>query len=190
LNNWTRTIAVLMSPLLLVACNSISHEPHQTKDLARLSAVTVSSPRMEIRAGDRLAWRRSIIWARSENLAETDGNISPSSIMVEIQRQLVQKGYLFESGEQKPDYHIVAAVILGDSQKGAAIAELARLYPALGDSVDELGKGTLMLGIARPGSRDFEWRSAIQLFIAENPQLSQQRERIHDTIARLLRSLP
>ena len=85
---------------------------------------------------------------------------------------------------------MIAAVILGDSEQGKAIKELARLYPELGANTVNLEKGTLMFGIAYPASRRLLWRSAIQAFIAEDIALAEQQTRLQQIVASLLSNLP
>jgi len=170
-----------------VACGS--SQSQQQNDLRRMAAITVASPGFAIQPGDSIAWRRDIIWAQGKNLPDTVRNINPNSLMAEIQNQLTQKGYHFVSAGEKPKYEVVAAVILGESKQGDALVELSRIYPSLGN-VDELEKGTLMLGLALPGSRNLAWRSAMQAFIAEDPSLNQQKKRMRSIVSSLLKSLP
>ncbi|MBL4826846.1 MAG: hypothetical protein JKY66_03900, partial [Spongiibacteraceae bacterium] len=181
----------ILSLWLLASCSLPEPQPELgISELSNVSAVTVRSPGFSIKSGDRLEWRRPLIWVQGESLPESVNTINPRGLMVEIQRQLVNKGYVFVQGGKAPDYEIVAAVILGESEKGAALAELARLYPALGDSFNSLKKGTLMMGIAQSGSRNLVWRSSVQAFIAENPSLSQQRDRVQVIVSSLLKALP
>jgi hypothetical protein len=176
--------------LALTACVETTAKTDQADDLAKISAVTVSSPDFAIKPGDSLSWRRDVIWVQGKDLPESARNINRQNLSAEIEHQLQAKGYRFVKGNQAADYEVIAAVILGKSEKGDALAELARLYPALGDSVHSLEKGTLMLGIARPGSKNLLWRSGIQAFIAEDPTVAQQRERLQGIVNSLLSTLP
>lgn len=187
---WKIVGGLVLGSLVLVACSTTAPQKKSDGEILKLSAVTVSSLGFSIKPDASFRWRRQILWAQGVNFPDDAQHLNRQQLQSLIEQRLIQKGYHFTEGSQNPDYEIIAAVILGDSEEGDTLARLARLYPELGGSPESLEKGTLMLGIAKPNSKTLLWRGAIQIFINENTSLSEQQERLRRVVASLLNDLP
>jgi len=159
-------------------------------ELSRINVISVGNQNFSLKRGDQLRWKRNIIWAQDEGIADIEQRINRNSLTLEIEKQLRSKGYPVVTGSESAQYEIIAAVILGESNRGKALTELARLYPSLGDSSEALKKGTLMLGFSQTGSTTLDWRIAIQAFLADQPTTIQTHQRIERIVAQIMNKLP
>ena len=180
----------LLCLFVLIACSNNPPQKKAPSKRLNVSGVTVNYPNLSFRPDDTFRWRREILWAQADNIPQGGQGVSRQYIRGLIEHQLTQKGYQFSVDGKKSTYELVAAVILGDSIEGNHLAELARLYPELGESAESLEKGTLMLGIAKPNSKILVWRSAVQVFIHEDISLQERKERLSRVVSRLLKTLP
>jgi hypothetical protein len=176
--------------LFLAGCEAIPEVSSNKELLSAVSTVSVNSQGFSMRPGDRIAWRRGIIWATDQEVPDSAKGYSPQRLQQEIGRQLRTRGYRVVTAYDQPQYHIVAAVVLGESDRGAVLVELSRLYPALGQAGSSLKKGTLMLGISNAAGDTLLWRSASEAFIAEEARPKEQDSRIKGLVSKLLKTLP
>jgi len=189
LNCLSKITCLLLLPFV-AACAQNTPVIKPNNELSRINVISVGNNNFSLQRGDQLRWRRDIIWVQDEGLADIEKSINRQNLTHEIEKQLLAKGYPVVSGSQTTQYEIVAAVILGESDRGQALTELARLYPSLGNSHEALEKGTLMLGFSRAGSKTLDWRIAIQALLAEKPTTIQSHQRIERIVAQIMSKLP
>ncbi|MFT5520347.1 MAG: hypothetical protein ACI9IA_000938 [Enterobacterales bacterium] len=188
--NIIKSLCLLVVTIFIIGCTTNQSTMKQPNSLSKTSSISVANSDITLKPGNSFKWRRDIIWIEGENLPDSVRNVDRNALSRLIEQQMTSKGYRIVAGQQESDYEIIAAVILGDSEQGKAIEELARLYPELGGNTVNLEKGTLMFGIAYPGSRRLLWRSAIQAFIADDIALADQQKRLQQIVASLLSNLP
>ncbi|GAA5317115.1 MAG: hypothetical protein AseanaTS_23190 [Candidatus Pelagadaptatus aseana] len=184
-------VVVVASLWFCVACSS-----PQTVDMAprvldkpRLSEVSVTAPGFYLEAGDTLNWRRDVIVVEGEVMPGAIEHVEARQVRNVFEQGFMALGFPVVPGKGGR-YEVVAAIVLGDSPAGDAVLEVAQLYPSLGASPDQLQQGMLLVGLARPGSRQFLWRSAIQGALHPEFSAAQQQERIKVVIADLLQDIP
>lgn len=175
--------------LVLAACVEQKQTVRVDNELNRLSAVAVVAPGFAMERGATLAWRSEVLLLRSESVVEAGVSVSPATVQSAIEKQLQQQGHSFVSVEQA-NYVLIAAIVLGESEEGRDLGELARLYPSLEGVSDTLEKGTLMVGLSRPGSPVILWRAALQAYLADDPSQQQSAQRLQAVIASLFGTLP
>ena len=182
-------LCFLCSVVLLFACSTPYQQSAFDDELKQLSSVTVTSPGFSLDKNASFQWRRDVIVIEGDNIPDSVRNVNTRRIRYDIEKQLRSKGYRV-TNNGSGQYELIAAVILGESTEGRQLEEIARFYPSLGDSLADLKKGTLMLGIARPSSTRLLWRSGIEAFIAENPTVEEQKQRLEMIVSSLLSGLP
>ncbi|ARN75991.1 hypothetical protein [Oceanicoccus sagamiensis] len=180
---------VISLTVLLSAC--VEQPVYEAPDeLSRVSAVAVSSPGFSLEPGASIAWRRDILWLRSDQFASAANPVNRINLQATLNQQFQQLGYRIDPVNTPSDYVLIAAIVLGDSDKGRDFEELARLYPSLEYISENLETGTLMVGLSRPGSPVILWRAGIQAFIAEDLAMDKRQQRLESIIRSLLRTLP
>lgn len=184
-----KRLALLITFILLNACIETKVLP-VVDPLNRLSAVAVGSPNFSLPIGATLAWRNDVIWLRGKNLPEEYGKTNGDIYSSVIEQQLMAQGYRFTLNVQQADYVLIAAAVMGESEKGDAFQDLAKLHPSLEEFSEGLEKGTLMLAVSRPGSPLILWRAAIQAYIAEGLEMSERMARLNAVVRSLLDTLP
>ncbi len=186
------TRLLLCTVSLLVVLSACVEQPvYEAQDeLSRVSAVAVSSPGFELEKGASLAWRRDILWLRSDKFANANNPVNKMNLQAAINQQFQQLGYTVNPVSTPSDYVLIGAIVLGDSEKGKDFEELAQLYPSLEYISESLEKGTLMVGLSRPGSPVVLWRAGIQAFIAEDLSMQERQQRLAAIVRSLVRTLP
>lgn len=175
--------------LVLLACVEQKQTLRVDNELNKLSAVAVVAPGFAMEPSATLAWRSEVLLLRSEVVAEAGAAIDSAVVKSAIENQLQLQGHRFADVDQA-DYLLIAAIVLGDNAKARNLKELARLYPSLENVSGTLEKGTLLIGLSRPGSPVVLWRAALQAYLAEVPNQQQSELRLQAVIASLFATLP
>ncbi len=187
-----KLLAIAGGAILLAILSACVEQPvyEAPDELARVSAVAVTSPGFSLEKGATLAWRREILWLRSAKFSDADNVVNRINLQSAIETQFRQLGYPVNPVNTPTDYVLIAAIVLGDSEKGRDFTELARMYPSLEYITESLDKGTLMVGLSRPGSPVVLWRAGIQAFIAEDLTMEERQLRLQAIVRSLVRTLP
>ncbi|MFT6311462.1 MAG: hypothetical protein ACJAQS_001836 [Porticoccus sp.] len=194
-----KLLASISVAALMVACSAPAPTPapapvaevvEDLNDLTKISLASVGKAGFTFKAGDSFAWRRDIIWIDENGLSPPAGDTRRASLTVAIENQFLQKGYFLGINTPDANYEVVAATTLGDSVPADALAALAQLSPGLNADGSDLARGTLLIGIARAGSKEFLWRASLQGFVAEKLTPEQRSLRFNALIASVLAELP
>jgi hypothetical protein len=184
-----KKIMIMFACLALWACAEQSTKPAaMSPEFARVAAVSVSRQGFALQPGDNLAWRRDVIWLDS-GAAPVPEHIARVRLKSALETQLRRQGLRLVHPDQA-DYHIVAAMVVGDSPAGESMKELAQLYPSLEPVSEQLPSGTLLFAVSYSGSRTVLWRSAVQLMILEDLTVQQRQQRLEIGLQSLFRELP
>ena len=183
-------VCLSLGLLFLAACSEQPAKASYPDELSRLSAVAVTSTGFSLEPGSSLGWRTEVIWLQGDNSHELPPGVNSQGLRTELERQLQAMGHSFVAADESADYVLIAAVILGESEAGDEFIELAKLYPSLEYVSQTLEKGSLLVGLSRPGSPVILWRAGIQAFIAENLTPAQRQQRLEAIVRSLLRTLP
>ncbi len=158
-------------------------------ELTQISAVSVARPGFELEPGASIAWRTELLWLGGEGIEGDSPAVAQMNIRREIERQLSERGHSWVESTDA-DYLMVAAVVVGDSEAGAALEELGRLYPSLSYIPRTLETGTLLVAMSRPGSPVVLWRSALQTAITHDHSQAAREARLRAVVRSLLNTLP
>ncbi len=186
---------------LLTACVSTAPAPapasvqvpepiEDLNELTKIAVTSVAKAGFTFKAGDSFAWRRDVIWIDESGRSPSAEDPRRNNLTAAIENQFLQKGYFLGVNTPDANYEVVAATTLGDSVPAEALAALAQLSPGLNRDSSDLARGTLLIGIARPGSKDFLWRASLQGFVAEKLTPEQRSLRFNALVASLLSELP
>jgi|TARA_B110000902_G_scaffold222290_1_gene258369 hypothetical protein len=184
---------------LLVACSAPAPKPapvaidetvEDLNELTMISLASVGKVGFTFKAGDSFAWRRDIIWIDENGLLPPAGDPRRASLTAAVENRFLSKGYFLGINTPDANYEVVVATTLGDSVPAGALAALAQLSPGLNSDGSDLARGTLLIGIARPGSKVFLWRASLQGFVAEKLTPEQRSLRFNALIASVLAELP
>jgi hypothetical protein len=189
----SKLLVSILLAVLLAGCSSTTPVPDVIEDLNDLTKIAVTSvgkSGLTFKAGDSFSWRRSVIWIDENGRSLKDEDLRRDNLTAAIENQFLQKGYFLGVNTPDANYEIVAATTLGDSVPAEALAALAQLSPGLNRDSSDLARGTLLIGIARPGSKDFLWRASLQGFVAEKLTPEQRSLRFNALVASLLAELP
>jgi hypothetical protein len=185
-------VSILLT-VLLAGCSSttpVSEVIEDLNDLTKIAVTSVGKSGLTFKAGDSFSWRRSVIWIDENGRSPQAEDLRRDSLTAAIENQFLQKGYFLGANTPDANYEVVAATTLGDSVPAEALAALAQLSPGLNTDGSDLARGTLLIGIARPGSKDFLWRASLQGFVAEQITPEQRSLRFNALVASLLAELP
>jgi hypothetical protein len=182
-------VMVLVGLLMLVGC---VQEPHQNRskspEFNRVSAVSVGRSGFLLKAGDSVAWRRDIVWLDNGE-APIPAHLGKGKLAAEIEKQLMAKG-LKITRSANADYHILAALMIGDSAEGNEIKQLAQLYPSLGAVSQQLPKGNVLFAISNAHGRSVLWRSAVEVMVLDDLSTSERQQRLEMSLYNLFKELP
>jgi hypothetical protein len=187
-----RLLASIIATALLAAC-STAPAPEELENLNELTKIAVTSAGQAdfaFKAGDSFVWRREVFWIDENGLSPVAVDPRRDDMTTAIESQFLHKGYFLSANTPDADYEVVAAATTGDSVPAEALAALAQLSPGLNTGGSDLATGTLLIGIARPGSKVFLWRASLQGFVAEKLTPEQRSLRFNALIASLLAELP
>jgi hypothetical protein len=187
-----RLISILVT-VLLAGCSStapVSEGIEDLNDLKKIAVISVAKSGLTFKAGDSFSWRRSVIWIDENGRSPQAEDLRRDNLTAAIEDQFLHKGYFLGANTPAANYEVVAATTLGDSVPAEALAALAQLSPGLNTDGSDLARGTLLIGIARPGSKDFLWRASLQGFVAEKLTPEQRSLRFNALVASLLAELP
>jgi hypothetical protein len=189
MNKLFTSLLIIVSIAFLSSC--VKQPVYEAPDeLSRVSAVAVTSPGFILEKGATLSWRSDILWLRSDKFASKGNPVNQMNLQGTINQQFRALGYNVTPVNTASDYVLIGAIVLGDSEKGKDLEELARLYPSLEYISQSLEKGTLMVGLSRPGSPVILWRAGIQAFIAEDLSKPERQQRLQAIVRSLVRTLP
>jgi hypothetical protein len=183
-------VFVVLVSLGLLACSEPQYQKQVDDHAAAMSqsvVVAVASPGFDLPPGSKLAWLEDMLVVH-----EQDRQVSVEIIgyvQNEIERQLSARGYRFvrDTGEAK--YLVAAVAVLGDAMTPEQMAKAFKLYPALAGN-DSYEKGTLLLGLLSPATKQAQWRGAIQAFADPGLPRETRKARGQAAVARLLAKLP
>jgi hypothetical protein len=187
-----RLLASILATALLAAC-STAPAPEELENLNELTKIAVTSAGQAdftFKAGDSFVWRREVFWIDENGLSPAAVDPRRADMTTAIESQFLHKGYFLSANTPDADYEVVAAATAADSVPAEALAALAQLSPGLSTGGSDLATGTLLIGIARPGSKVFLWRASLQGFVAEKLTPEQRSLRFNALIASLLAELP
>ena len=188
-----KLLTCVLSMVLIAACGSSESIPEAASDLndlTKISVTTVGKAGFVFKTGDSFSWRRSVIWIDENGRSPQAEDPRRDNLTAAIENQFLQKGHFLSVSTPDANYEVVAATTLGDSVPAEALAALAQLSPGLNTDGSDLARGTLLIGIARPGSKDFLWRASLQGFVAEKLTPEQRSLRFNALVASLLAELP
>ena len=185
-------VSILLA-VLLAGCSRTTPVPdviEDLNDLTKISVASVGKTGVTFKAGDRFTWRRDVIWVGQNGIAVALDDPGRVGLTIAIENQFLHKGYFLGVNTPDANYEVVAATMLGDSLPADALTELARLSPGLNADGSNLARGTMLIGIARPNSKDFIWRASLQGFVAGGLTPKVRAQRFNALVASLLAELP
>lgn len=180
---------LLFLTLCLSSCAGRQEPTLAEREFIPVSAVSVTQPGFAVKQGDTYAWRSEMLWIGQDAEGPYRQALTQLNIDREIDRQLAARG-LHKVAVAEADLVLVAAVRIGEDDDGAAIKELARLYPSLGGVSQTLERGTLLVALAHSGSPVVLWRGAIETFISGDVEPEKRRARLEVIVRSLLNTLP
>ena len=117
-------------------------------------------------------------------------DLEEADVRASVERALSTKGYQFVGAGMGSDYQIIAAVLMGESERAAELQEIAQIDPVLVAASKDLDRGTLIVAMNHSQSSKILWRGAVQAFLAEGLTREESALRLDAAIDRLFRGLP
>lgn len=183
-----RTVLSAVACLVLAACGTAGKDADRLPaPLNNTNIISVTLPGVAVTRETKLAWYSDIV------LIRTDTSF-PQSHMVDYMKAVIQD-YLTDAGAQfvenrdEADYLVAAAFVADNALTKEQLAERFRLYPTL-LSHRRYPTGTLVAGLLPPEGGDARWRGAIQVYTKSTLPDEVKRQRVRDSVARLLDNIP
>ena len=182
-------IIVLAAVIASACAQHADSELPSPREISRISAITVSSPEFSIAAGTSFSWRSEILWHQGDSVPGPS-LLTRRDVQLAIETELARKGARFAEADEAPDYSIVAAILMGESDRATELQDIIQIHPSLRPISQTLEKGTLLIAISHPGSTDLLWRGAVQVFLVEGLTRRESEIRLESAVRNLFLRFP
>lgn len=180
MNSQVILAAVLLS-FLLSACSHQSVS-RVNSDANTYSSISVAMPDFKPQQGQSFAWYSSPLWSSDVMASEYPG--LQNLLQQSINNELLSKGYKITQDKTQASYIIGVALITQGGDRNASMNDFFNIFPGLPKSAAGFDKGVIAVGVVdasrqssadtTPSSNDLLWRSALEAFILENVNDTQQ----------------